>query len=655
MGTALILLTAHMGAAQPAAPQPIRVGVLVDNYPFSFRDHDGRMRGFAYELLLEIEQVMGLQFERIEGTTKEISNAFEAGQIDVLQSLARSPERERTVEFSVPYLNMTGQIFVRLDETRVRSLTDLKGRKVLVHAGSLGEGVLQRAGLRDSIVQVESVEQALVRLNRGDGDATLATRLTGLSLAHRLGLTQVQVLDLEVPDFEVNYCIAVQKGDHATLARINEGMAVLVRTGKFDALYRKWFGFVTPVGYTSEQVLLAVAVGLTLALLVAIWAVMRQRALVAQIARQATVLQQSEASLAAAQARAHLGSWEYDLVNRCGVWSSEMSRLHYCDPQRASPALEKLLELVHPDDQAGIRDIQSRISDATTPIQHEYRTNPALGPMRYLSATLHVLRDAAGQAVSVAGTTLDITSQKNAAAAQQFANRRLKLIAQMTDTVIGTSSTAEVAQRLAILTRECFEVDACVIRILEDDQLILLGANGIPPGQLAPQIPLFGIAREVINSGKALVVPDVQTHPLTKELTSPIPGTFPFVSYAGVPLIAEGQPVGILGIYTMNSRRNYSDVDMEHLQVIANHAAVSLANERLFKTVQTQKTELEFTIAERERAEAELRVSSRQLRALSTRLETLREAERARISREIHDELGQKLTALKMDLYWLEK
>jgi two-component system, NarL family, sensor histidine kinase UhpB len=44
----------------------------------------------------------------------------------------------------------------------------------------------------------------------------------------------------------------------------------------------------------------------------------------------------------------------------------------------------------------------------------------------------------------------------------------------------------------------------------------------------------------------------------------------------------------------------------------------------------------------------------KQLRALTARLQSLREEERIRISREIHDELGQQLTALKMDLYWLE-
>jgi PAS domain S-box-containing protein len=59
-------------------------------------------------------------------------------------------------------------------------------------------------------------------------------------------------------------------------------------------------------------------------------------------------------------------------------------------------------------------------------------------------------------------------------------------------------------------------------------------------------------------------------------------------------------------------------------------------------------------LSARKRAEAALQESRTQLRALTARLESLREEERIRISREIHDELGQKLTAVKMDLYWLE-
>src|SRR5690242_8776723 len=58
-------------------------------------------------------------------------------------------------------------------------------------------------------------------------------------------------------------------------------------------------------------------------------------------------------------------------------------------------------------------------------------------------------------------------------------------------------------------------------------------------------------------------------------------------------------------------------------------------------------------ISERKAAESELIKSRAQLRELSNYLQSVREAERARISRELHDELGQTLTALKMELGWL--
>jgi signal transduction histidine kinase len=54
--------------------------------------------------------------------------------------------------------------------------------------------------------------------------------------------------------------------------------------------------------------------------------------------------------------------------------------------------------------------------------------------------------------------------------------------------------------------------------------------------------------------------------------------------------------------------------------------------------------------AERRRAEQQLRESHEQLRALSAHLQTVREDERTRIAREVHDELGQALTGLKLDL-----
>jgi PAS domain S-box-containing protein len=60
-------------------------------------------------------------------------------------------------------------------------------------------------------------------------------------------------------------------------------------------------------------------------------------------------------------------------------------------------------------------------------------------------------------------------------------------------------------------------------------------------------------------------------------------------------------------------------------------------------------------ISERKRYEEELIQSRERLRKLSAYLQTVRENERTRIAREIHDELGQSLTGLKMDLSSLER
>ncbi len=60
-------------------------------------------------------------------------------------------------------------------------------------------------------------------------------------------------------------------------------------------------------------------------------------------------------------------------------------------------------------------------------------------------------------------------------------------------------------------------------------------------------------------------------------------------------------------------------------------------------------------ITDRHLAAEEIARSRAELRALAARLESIREEERTRIARELHDELGQTLTGLKLDLAWLER
>src|SRR5258708_28491413 len=59
-------------------------------------------------------------------------------------------------------------------------------------------------------------------------------------------------------------------------------------------------------------------------------------------------------------------------------------------------------------------------------------------------------------------------------------------------------------------------------------------------------------------------------------------------------------------------------------------------------------------ITPRKQSEEEVRRSRERLRALAARLQAAREEERIRISREIHDRLGETLTGLKFSLNWIK-
>jgi PAS domain S-box-containing protein len=60
-------------------------------------------------------------------------------------------------------------------------------------------------------------------------------------------------------------------------------------------------------------------------------------------------------------------------------------------------------------------------------------------------------------------------------------------------------------------------------------------------------------------------------------------------------------------------------------------------------------------VTDRHQASEQIRVSREQLRALASRLQKVREEERTGIAREIHDELGQALTGLKLDIAWMKR
>lgn len=265
---------------------PVTIAVNIDGFPYSFRDEkDGELKGFTMDLTRAIGRVMNIEWKYAPGLAGDVTGDFMQGKVRVIQIFSRSPERQAYADFSVPYLAMVGAVIVRKDNTDIKGPDDLRGKKVLVHPHSVGEAYLMRHGLEDTIVVAQSVPDALRRLSAGEADAALSTRLTSMSLAKHMKLGNLEARGASLDGFNADYCYAVQRGDAALLANINEGLMVLRASGEFDQIYDRWFGDISPKGYSKLQIMGALLAGLSVAVAVLLYFGYRSRVLVARVRR----------------------------------------------------------------------------------------------------------------------------------------------------------------------------------------------------------------------------------------------------------------------------------------------------------------------------------------------------------------------------------
>jgi len=138
-------------------------------------------------------------------------------------------------------------------------------------------------------------------------------------------------------------------------------------------------------------------------------------------------LQESEARLAAAQARAKLGSWRRDMQTREAEWSAEMYRLFNRDPALKPPGFLGFVHLVHPDDRPAFMAYYEKYLREGGNHQIDFRVFQPDGQCLWIEARSETVRDANGRVVLLLGTAQDITAHKNAELALRTSTQLLEL------------------------------------------------------------------------------------------------------------------------------------------------------------------------------------------------------------------------------------
>jgi PAS domain S-box-containing protein len=119
-----------------------------------------------------------------------------------------------------------------------------------------------------------------------------------------------------------------------------------------------------------------------------------------------------DASLAATQRLAHIGSWQHDIDSNRVAWSEELHRLWQREPGGERPTYETYLDSVHPDDRERVATTVGRAYADAAPFAFEHRLPLPDGQIRWISARGQVVCDGGGRPIRMLGTAQDITERK---------------------------------------------------------------------------------------------------------------------------------------------------------------------------------------------------------------------------------------------------
>lgn len=235
-----------------------------DYPPFSVTE-SGEADGFSVELLKAVAEEIGIRLTFRIDEWSVIKDELMNGELDVLPLVSYSEERDEYYDFSVPYIVMYGNIFVRSDNDTIQTEEDLFGKEIAVMSEDTAHEYALRMEFTDRLVLTSTFQEAFQQLNEGKFDAVLAQSLVGEKIISDMGLSNVKAVNqfdddgvsrvkTRLSGFEQKFCFAVKEGDGELLAKLNEGLAVVSVNGTYNQLYEKWFPFLLDNSPSTEEI-----------------------------------------------------------------------------------------------------------------------------------------------------------------------------------------------------------------------------------------------------------------------------------------------------------------------------------------------------------------------------------------------------------------
>ena len=230
----LVTLCACGGNSEEAAT-PIKFGTNAEFPPFEFISGNGIIGEFD-----GIDIAIAKQIAEENNMTPVIENmefdslllALENGQIDAtIAGMTIDPDREKSVDFSIPYYEAT-QVMIVKEDSDIAKASDMADKKIVVIQGYTGETCVKKLGYEYEAFKKGT--EAVLELVNGKCDVVVIDSATAKKfVGDNEGLKIVE--DSETFEKE-EYGIAVKEGNKELLDKINASLQKMLDDGTIAQL-----------------------------------------------------------------------------------------------------------------------------------------------------------------------------------------------------------------------------------------------------------------------------------------------------------------------------------------------------------------------------------------------------------------------------------
>ena len=299
--------------------------------------------------------------------------------------------------------------------------------------------------------------------------------------------------------------------------------------------------------------------------------------------------------------------------------------LHGLDDMSQAAGLS-LDHFIIPEDRPTVRSrTLARERGEPVPGVYEYRIRRTSGQVRTVESSA-VAITFNGEPATLA-VLRDISDRKDS-------EERVRRLAMIGRIISSSLNVEEVYEPFALQVHELIDFERIVITIAEPERDVFTTAY-VSGGDVARRrrgdvaALASSLTEEVIRRRSGLLIQPRDIDDLRQQFTGPLPAfEAGYRSFLSVPLISRDEVIGVLHLES-TSAEAYTERDVDLAESVGAQISGAIANARLFQQLER----------ERER-----------LRLLTMRVVSEEEEERHRVSRELHDEAGQALTALKISL-----